>query len=102
MAALVALLFMVVIVVTIFCLHWQFRKSERLIRQWAATRHYQLLGMNHQWFWYGPFWWRTAKGQMVYHVTLRDSAGQIRKAWIRCGSFLLGLLSDDIAVEWER
>lgn len=90
------------IAVVSLCLwRWQIRRSEELIRQWAAMNGCRIVEQTHQWFRRGPFWWRTTKGQMVYRVIVEDRDGNIRRGWIRCGGWFLGLLSDDIAVEWE-
>ena len=44
-------------------------------------------------------WWPSQR--MIYYVTVRDSAGRTRHAWVRCGGYFLGMLSDNMDVRWE-
>jgi len=80
---------------------WHFRRSGRMVERWAADNGYRLLDREYRWLLRGPFWWRTGKGMAVYHVTVQDASGRVRKGYIRCGGWFLGLLSDRIDVEWE-
>ena len=87
--------------IVIAALRWERRRSEQLIDRWARQQGYQLLDRKYLWFSRGPFFWRTSKGQTVYYVTLRDDQGHLRRAWVRCGGWFLGLWSDKVAVEWD-
>jgi hypothetical protein len=80
---------------------WHFRRSGRMVERWAADNGYRLLGEEYRWFLRGPFWWRTGNGMAVYHVTVQDASGRVREGYVRCGGWFLGLLSDQVAVEWE-
>ena len=45
--------------------------------------------------------WTSSRGQTVYCVTVEDEQGNQRHGWVRCGSWLFGLLSDNVDVRWE-
>ncbi|HXX92757.1 MAG TPA: hypothetical protein VEN81_03935, partial [Planctomycetota bacterium] len=61
----------------------------------------RLLSEDRRTFFKGPFFWTSTKGQMIYYVTVQDSAGRVRHAWVRCGGYVLGMLSDNFEVSWE-
>lgn len=87
--------------IMIATLRWERWRSEQLIDRWAREHNYQLIERTYLWFSRGPFFWRSSKGQTVYYVTLLDDQGNMRRAWVRCGGWFLGLWSDKIAVEWD-
>ncbi|HUW59333.1 MAG TPA: hypothetical protein VMZ92_22050 [Planctomycetota bacterium] len=80
---------------------WTFSRAETILARWARRNGYQIL--SRRWLMFGgrAFWWRKAQHHMVYHVTIRDAEGRVRRAWVRCGSWPLGLLSDHVTVEWD-
>jgi hypothetical protein len=83
--------------------NWLFLKRGRIVvEKWAAAHGYKILQCRSP-FCTGAFsFWSTSRGQVVYHVTVRDGAGQERSAWVRCGSYLGSVLSsDDIEVKWN-
>jgi hypothetical protein len=77
-----------------------FSRSRRLLDGWAAEHGYELLRADLRPFLKGPFFW-SSKGQTVYRVLVRDRQGQERAGWVRCGSWLLGLLSDQVEARWD-
>ncbi len=81
---------------------WHFSRSRRMVDRWAEENGFRLIDREYRWFFRGPFWWRTSDKMAVYHVTVEDSSGRVRRAFIRCGGWLLGLLSDRVDVEWEE
>jgi hypothetical protein len=34
-------------------------------------------------------------------VTVKDHRGRVRRAWVRCGGWFLGMMSDHMDVEWD-
>jgi hypothetical protein len=91
----------VFLVFFVLAMTWHFRRSASMIGRWAAENGYRLLGREYRWFRRGPFWWRTTDKMAVYHVTVEDREGRVRRAWVRCGGWFLGLFSDQVTVEWE-
>ena len=97
--------FLAILLILVFIVYstwWRFHRANQMIQDWAARNRFLLLQKRLQIFRYGPFWWRTGKHQLVYHVTIRDCDENIRRAWLRCGGFFLGMMSDHIDVEWEK
>lgn len=86
----------------VMSLLWHTGRSQTLISRWAAEQGFEVLACQYRLMFRGPFSWSTSKGQTVYRVTVRDRAGRLRYGWVRCGSWLLGLLSDRVEVRWER
>lgn len=79
---------------------FSYRKAKRLIREWAAEKGYAIVDMELRFIRRGPFLWTSGNAQIVYYVVL-SSGSEKRSAFIRCGSFFTGLLSDNIDVEWQ-
>jgi hypothetical protein len=82
-------------------LWWHFSRSGSLLDQWAEENGYRVLSREYRSFFKGPFFWTSSRGQTVYYVTVQDKAGNRRSGWVRCGSWFLGLLSDNVEVRWE-
>ena len=95
---LIALLMIVLVVASIA---WTFSRSRSLIQEWADENGYRLLDYEYRWIARGPFFWTTSKGQTVYRVTIEDGRGNVRKGWVRCGSWLAGLWSHRVDVRWD-
>jgi hypothetical protein len=89
------------IALVVFTLVWHFTRSSSMLNQWATQRGYRILRQEYCWFFRGPFFWTSSKGQTVYYVVLEDSAGSKRRGWVRCGSWWFGLLSDKVEVRWD-
>lgn len=93
------LIFIVAIVVV--STMWSRSRSNDIIDQWAQTQGFHVLLREERTFFRGPFFWRAGKNQTVYYVQVRDMQGELRTGWLRCGGMWLGLLSDQVEVEWE-
>lgn len=77
------------------------RRAESMIQRWADGNGYQIVQLEWRWFRLGPYFWKASKNQMVYRVEIIDWNGNPAQCWIRCGSWLLGVLSDEIDVTWD-
>jgi hypothetical protein len=77
------------------------RRSAEIIDQWAKDNSFTILTKERRLLAQGPFFFRANRSQTVYYVTLRDHSGQTRSAYLRCGSWYLGLLSNTINVKWD-
>lgn len=80
---------------------WHFSRSRTVLEQWADQSGYEILHSEYRNFARGPYFWTTSRGQTVYHVRVRDSAGNVRSGWVRCGSWFLGLMTDQAEVRWD-
>jgi hypothetical protein len=96
--AIVAVLFIFLAVGSIV---WYYSRSRSLLERWADASGYEILNSEHRYFFRGPFFWSTSRGQSVYFVTIRDGDGHVRTGWVRCGGFFLGMLSDNTEVRWD-
>jgi hypothetical protein len=81
---------------------WHFSRSRSVLEQWADQFGYEILHSEYRNFARGPFFWTTSKGQSVYYVRVRDSDGNVRTGWVRCGGWILGLMTDQAEVRWEE
>src|SRR5437762_2925342 len=80
---------------------WHFSRSRTLLERWAAENGYRILASEQRFLSGGPFFWTTSKGQTVYRVKVEDPAGRVRQGWVRCGSWMFGLLSNKAEARWD-
>ena len=90
---------MLILVIGLWC--WHFIRSRQLVDEWIRTNGLTPVSVERRFLCYGPFWWRTGKGQAVFRVTVRDATGQTRSGYIRTGGWFLGMLSDQVDAEWD-
>ena len=81
---------------------FHFARGISILEQWAAENEYEIISREHRLLRLGPFWWRKSKGQEVYYVTIRTLDGQVRRGWVRCGSWFWGIFSNKAVVEWDE
>lgn len=81
--------------------YWQISRSRLLLENWAAQNGFEIVKGEFRFFFRGPFFWTSSKGQTIYYVTVRDGQERVRSGWVRCGGWWLGLLSDKAEVRWE-
>ncbi len=63
--------------------------TEYRLRRWAHSHDCILLQTRTVWPWNNPFGWAsTASDNIVtYEVTVRDTEGVVRRAWVKFGKF---------------
>lgn len=88
-------------VIGVMSIAWSNNRSQQIVESWASRNGYTLLSAEQRHMMRGPFFWTTARGQTVYYITVRDQHGMVRSGWLRCGSWWLGLWSDQADVRWE-
>jgi len=74
------------------------------LRAWANEGGLQIVGFKKKNLTNrGPFRWATnSPNQSIFHVRVRDREGRERTGWIRCGSYLGGMLfSKKVEVKWD-
>ena len=84
-----------------FFASWHAARSEAILKRWAEENGFLILACERRWLMRGPFFWTTSKSQDVYYVTVQDRNGRRRSGYVRCGSFLAGILSNRAEVRWE-
>jgi hypothetical protein len=95
------LLFILFFAVAILSLWWHFSRSRNMVQQWARDNGMELIEAERRFLRRGTYWWRTGKGQEVFRITVRDSSGQVRRGYARVGGWFMGMLSDQVNVEWD-
>jgi hypothetical protein len=80
---------------------WTLSRSRQMLTRWALENQYRLLNTELRELRRGPFLWTSSKGQIIYHIVVRTSDGQIQRGWVRCGSFLWGVSDERVEVMWE-
>jgi len=78
----------------------QNRVAQRILARWAQANGYQFMSLKRRWFRLGPFWWRCLN-TIVFRGVVLTAAGERRTGYFRAGAFLLGLMIDRVAVEWD-
>jgi hypothetical protein len=85
--------------------YWlQYSRAKAILEAWAANEGHTLLSLDRCYFGTGPFnLWTNGRGQVVYHVRVRDRSGEARSGWVRCGGYFGGVLfSNRTEVRWEE
>jgi hypothetical protein len=90
------------VLIVIASIAWSFQRSSSILENWAASNGYRIVQKEYRNVARGPFFWTTARGQTVYRVVVEDRNGNTRTGWVRCGSWWLGLFSDDMDVRWDE
>ena len=93
---------LLIVTAVISNLFWRRDRSRTLLEKWAYENRFKILASESRNFFRGPFFMRSTEGQTVYYVTVSDYQGKIRSAWVRCGGWWAGLLSDKVDVKWEN
>ena len=101
-----ALLIAAVVITVLLGWFWlHLSRAKAILQAWAAEGGFQILGREKSYMIdTGPFkWWTNGRSQIIYHVRVRDREGRERSAWVRCGSYLGGVLfSRKAEVRWEE
>jgi hypothetical protein len=102
MEPLVPIVFVIVIIlIAVLSMSFRSSRSGSMLEQWAQDNEVTLLSQDYRTFFKGPYFWTSTKGQMIFYVTVQDRHARIRHAWVRCGGYWMGMLSDHIDVVWE-
>ena len=102
MEAVVPFLFVFIFIIfAVGMMVWHYSRAAEILNRWAGDNDYEIVSSERCWFWRGPFFW-SSKSQEVYYVTIRTPNNRLRRGWVRCGGWFLGLLSDDAEVRWDE
>lgn len=77
-----------------------YKRGEQVLTRWAAGNGYRIIKCEHRKVLKGPYLFTSSNNQMIYHITVEDAYGNIRRAWVRCGSYHLGAWREVIDVRW--
>jgi len=96
------LIFGGVLALGVYMARFQRRKGESMLAAWAAGQRLRLLACepaNPPGT--GPMHRNAADKRLVYRITASDDAGRVRQGTVRVGTAALGVLVDEVAVEWD-
>jgi hypothetical protein len=96
-----ALVLPLVIALGLLATYWHFARAKAMLQRWTQQNGFHVVDRHYCFLFKGPFFWTTSRGQVVYRVTVEDSAGKRRSGWVRCGSWFFGVLSDRVEVRWD-
>ena len=102
MDGLAPLFFIPFIIFAVGVLIWLHSRASDILTRWAQENGYEIVSSERCWLWRGPFWWRSSEHQAVFYVTVKTAGGQIRRGWVRCGDWFLGMFSDQATVQWDE
>jgi len=80
-------------------------RAGAILGDWATKGGFQVLSFERKYLiGTGPFkWWTNSRNQIIYRIRVRDSAGKERSGWLRCGSYMAGVLfSKEAEVRWDE
>ncbi len=94
------------IIVCVFILlfyKWTIARGNTIIRNWANQNNFELVHFERCFFTGAFSWLTTSRNQIVYFVRVRDCEKHERAGWVRCGSFLGGIIfSDEVEIKWKH
>ena len=96
-----AIAILILVIFAVLMMFFYFSRARSILDHWAEENGYEIVSSERRWFG-GTFWWRKSRSQEVYYVTVRTHDGRIRRGWVRCGGWFLGMLSDAADVEWDE
>lgn len=80
---------------------WGSSRGTSMLDQWAQANGLQIVSREECWFFKGPFFWTSTRGQKIYRVSVLDRDGRTRSGYVRCGGYWLGLWSDHVDARWD-
>lgn len=92
--------FVLVAVLGVWMVRWQFRRADRMLKKWARENGHRILKKQRANIGDGPTGARQSSKAVKYRVTLADASGQTKRALITLGSRSSGTLSNEVGVEW--
>ena len=93
-----AVVIVAIVVANVFYVN---RRSRAILDNWADRTGLTLVEANWSFLWPMSFWLTTSRNQTVYRIKVRDHAGRTRSGWARCGTWFVGLWSDNVDVYWD-
>jgi hypothetical protein len=72
------------------------------IRKWASENGYEIARCDRRWF-ASPWMFSASGAQGIYHVTVvyQEENARQRRAWVRCGGWLLGPKTEKVEMHWD-
>jgi hypothetical protein len=99
--AFIILLSILIIGIALASRAWSRQRAANLLTNWVAANGYQLLRSEPRYLRTGPYFWRHARGQLIFYIDVIDVRGSRRSGYARLGGWFMGLLSDQVDVTWD-
>jgi len=100
--ALILVPFVLVLSVGLYLLRWQYRTAEARLLSWAERSELTVIEQHRaNPLGTGPMTRSTNNKQVIYRVVVASRSGERRSAIVRIGSPTVGVLSEEMAVEWQ-
>jgi hypothetical protein len=80
---------------------WGHSRAEFLLQQWASRNDLRIVEKKGRKIFRGPFMWNSSRTQMVYRVTVEDRDCNTYSGFVRLGSWVWGIFSDEAEVKWD-
>jgi hypothetical protein len=99
---LLPLVIAIFIVIAVASMVWKFSHARALLVDWTQANDYTIEDAQARWFSFGPFRWKTGKGDVVYQLRVRNDSGVVRTGWARCGGGIQGMWDNNkVKVVWD-
>ena len=89
-----------VVIVAVF-VWWQHSRADEILHRWAREGGLTLVSAQKRYLRTGHCCMDHGRGQFVFRFVVRDHAGVERAGWLRVGSWIGGVLSDNTKVIWD-
>jgi hypothetical protein len=76
---------------------WAAHRTKSMLQEWGKSNGFEILSHEER-ITFTP----ESIGRSIYRLTVRDTAGRRRSGTARCETRLLGLLPEEIAVQWDE
>ena len=93
--------FILILILIVIGFWWSGVRCKQMLDRWASDNGYTLLESHYVFFSFSLFYLMSARGQMVYRVTVLDGRGHELTGMARCGSWLWGVWQDKVTVKWD-
>jgi hypothetical protein len=81
---------------------WSEARVEAALQRWAQQLGCRIVDQEKRLRIPREFWWTVPVRTPVYYLTLEDSQGYRRYAWVWVGDWLGVLRSDEVHVAWDE
>jgi hypothetical protein len=78
------------------------KRAMPIIERWAEQNGFRIVRLERRVYRAGPFTLFRTNVQLVFRVAVRDWEKQVRTGWLLVGNFIIGMLTDEVSVRWDR
>ena len=78
-----------------------YSRARSILQTWADENGYEILSSNPRFLGRGPYKYTLMGKQWVFHVTVRATDGTTKTGYVKCGSFLWGVMVNRAEASWD-